>query len=74
MVYVTPGDVLLIGETQRAMVQDDYSVVMLGRTSLKKLILLKKVEIMAGVHLKALSVLTKIFAIVSKIFLIFYHV
>lgn len=62
MVCVTLGGVRLIEETPRAEIKGGYSVVMLGRIGLKKLILSRKVEITDGVHLKATNVLIEIFA------------
>ena len=62
MVFVTLGGVHLIEEIQEAGVKGDCSVVMLGKADMRKLTLLKKVEIMGGVHLKAMNVLTEISA------------
>ena len=64
MVSVTLGGVHLIGETQEGGVKGDCSVVTLGKTGLRKLTLLKKAEIMGGVHLKAINVLIEISATV----------
>ena len=66
MVCATLGGVHLIGETLRAGIKGGCSVVMLGRIGLKKLILLRKVEITDGVRLKATNVLIEIFAEVIK--------
>ena len=64
MVCVTLGGVQSIEETQKGGVKEDCSVVMLGKIGLRKLTLLKKVEIMDGVHLKAINVLIEISAMV----------
>ena len=64
MVCVTLGGVQSIEETQEGGVKGDCSVVTLGKIGLRKLTLLKKVEIMGGVHLKAINVLIEISATV----------